>query len=97
VNELYAAIGAFIVGSGLNLYWDILKPVLSEIWSVPTDGVAWKMRQSLIAAAWSVWDMLKSAYKRGLLDAIISIIVKLIRAKLGVPVAIKRVGAVFNK
>jgi hypothetical protein len=55
------------------------------------------MRQSLIAAAWSVWDMLKSAYKRGLLDAIISIIVKLIRAKLGVPVAIKRVGAVFNK
>jgi hypothetical protein len=96
MDALWIAIGAVAV-TLLNLYWDILKPVLADIWAVPADGVAWKLRQSLIAAAWSVWDMLKAAYKKGLLDAIITIIVKLIRAKLGIPTAANKVSAAFNK
>jgi len=91
MDELYAAIGAFIIGSGLNLYWDILKPVLSEIWAEQADGVAWKLRQSLIAAAVSVWDMLKAAYKKGLLDAIISILIGIIKRKLGIPAAVRTI------
>ena len=88
MDALWIAIGAVAV-TLLNLYIDILKPVLADIWSVPADGVAWKLRQSLIAAAWSVWDMLKAAYKKGLLDAIISILVGIIRRKFGIPAALK--------
>lgn len=94
MDALYAAIGAFIVGSGLNLYWDILKPVLSEIWAEAGSSFWWKLRCSLISAGESVLEMIKQAYKRGLLDAIISIIVKLIRAKLGVPTAMRKAGMI---
>jgi len=94
MNELYAAIGAFLVGSGLNLYWDILKPELTEIWSVPADSFWWKVRESLIIAVYSVWYTLKAAYQQGLLDAIISIIVKLLRAKFGLPTAMRKAGLI---
>lgn len=94
MDALYAAIGAFIIGSGLNLYWDILKPMLAAIWSVKEDGIAWKLRSSLIAAGVAVWNMFVTAYKRGLLDAIITIIVKIIRAKLGIPTAMRKAGMI---
>ena len=86
MDALWIAIGA-IAGTLLNLYWDCLKPVLSEIWSEHTDGVAWKLRQSLIALVVSLWDMLKAAYKKGLLDAIISILTGIIKRKFGLPAA----------
>ena len=79
-SPLWIAIGA-VAWILFGLYWDCLKPVLFEIWSQHTDGVAWKLRQSLIAMVVSLWDMLKAAYKKGLLDAIISILVKIIRNK----------------
>jgi hypothetical protein len=94
LDILWAAIGTFIVGSGLNLYWDILKPMLAAIWSVKEDGIAWKLRSSLIAAGVAIWNMFVTAYKKGLLDAIISIIVKVIRAKLGVPTAMRKAGMI---
>jgi len=94
MNELYAAIGAFIVGSGLNLYLDILKPDLAFIWSVKEDSFWFKLRGSLIASVWAIKEMIVSAYKQGLLDAIISIIVKLIRAKFGVPTAMRKAGMI---
>jgi len=90
MDILWAAIGTFIVSSGLNLYLDILKPELAFIWSVKEDSFWFKLRGSLIASVWAIKEMIVSAYKQGLLDAIISIIVKLIRAKLGVPTAMAK-------
>ena len=95
-SPLWIAIGA-VAWILLGLYWDCLKPVLSEIWSEPADGVAWKLRQSLIAAAVSVWDMLKAAYKKGLLGAIISILIGIIKRKFGLPAAARAAGKVFKK
>jgi len=95
MNALWIAIGVVAV-TLLNLWWDLLKPELAFVWAVKADGFWYKVRGSLIAAAVAVWDMLKAAYKRGLLDAIISIIVKLIRAKLGIPTAARRVKAAFK-
>ncbi len=96
MDALWIAIGAVAV-TLLNLYWDILKPALSEIWSEQADGIAWKIRQSLIAAAWSIWDMLKAAYKKGLLDAIISILIGIIKRKFGIPAATKAAAKAFRK
>ena len=93
---LYAAIGA-IAWILLSLYWDIFKPKLVAIWAVKEDTFRWKLRGTLIAAVVNLWDTLKESYKRGLLDAIISIIVKIIRAKLGIPTAAHKVSAAFNK
>jgi hypothetical protein len=93
MDALWIAIGAVAV-TLLNLYWDILKPVLVGIWAVKIDGFWYKLRESLIAAVYAVWDMIASAYKQGLLDAIISIIVKLIKSKLGVPTAMRKAGMI---
>lgn len=93
MEALWIAIAAIGI-TLLNLYWDILKPMLAAIWSVKEDGIAWKLRSSLIAAGISVWNMLVTAYKKGLLDAIITIIVKLIRSKLGVPTAMRKAGII---
>lgn len=87
-SPLWIAIGAVAV-TLLNLYWDVLKVKLSAIWSVKEDGKAWKMRCSLIALGLALWDMLKAAYKKGLLDAIISILVGILKCKLGIPAAVK--------
>jgi hypothetical protein len=75
----------------LNLYWDILKVKLGAIWSVKEDGTAWKLRCSLLALGLAIWDMLKAAYKKGLLDAIISVLVGIIKRKLGLPAAARAV------
>ena len=96
MDALYIAIGVIAI-TLLNLYLDTLKPMIAAIWAVNADPFFWKVRGSLLALGIAVWNTLKAAYKKGLLDAIISIIVKLIRAKLGVPAAAKRVGKAFNK
>jgi hypothetical protein len=87
-SPLWIAIGAIAV-TLLNLYWDCLKPRLQVIWAVTTDGAAWKLRCSLIALGLALWDMLKAAYKKGLLDAIISIFIGIIKRKFGIPAAAK--------
>jgi hypothetical protein len=93
MDALWIAIGAVAV-TLLNLYWDVLKPELAKAWKVAGANVAWKIRYSLKVAVVAVWEMIKQAYKRGLLDAIISIIVKLIRAKLGIPTAMRKAGMI---
>ena len=93
---LYAAIGAVVLVL-LNLYWDIFKPKLAAIWAVKEDSFRWKLRGTLIAAVVNVWDTLKESYKRGLLDAIIALIIKIIRAKFGIPTALRNVSAAFNR
>jgi hypothetical protein len=88
------AIGATLV----NLYIDVLKPMLVAVWSEKEDTFRWKLRGSLLAIfGYAVWDTLKAAYKKGLLDGVIGVHIGIIKRKFGVPVAIKRVGAVFNK
>lgn len=87
-SALWIAIGAVAV-TLLNLYWDILKPMLAAIWSVKEDGVAWKLRCSIIALGLALWDMLKAAYKKGILDAIISILIGIIKRKFGLPATVK--------
>jgi hypothetical protein len=77
----------------LNLYVDILKVKLGAIWAVKSDGIAWKLRCTLIAVAVSVWDMLKAAYKKGLFDVIISVLIGVIKRKLGLPAAARAVKA----
>lgn len=95
-SPLWIAIGAVAV-TLLNLYWDCLKPRLLAIWAVKTDGVAWKLRQSLIALGLALWDMLKLAYKKGLLDAIISILIGIIKRKFGLPAATRAAAKAFKK
>lgn len=92
---LWLAIGAVAV-TLLNLWWDCLKPQLAAIWAIKTDGVAWKIRCSIIALGLALWDMLKAAYKKGLLDAIISILIKIIKNKLTLAASTKT-KAVFQR
>ena len=93
MDALWIAIGAVAV-TLLNLYWDVLKPELAKAWKVAGANVAWKIRYSLKVAVVAVWEMLKLAYKRGLLDAIISIIVRIIKNKLGIPTAMRKAGLI---
>ena len=93
---LWLAVGA-VAMTLLNLYWDVFKPKLLAVWVVKEDTLRWKLRGTLIAAGISLCDMLKAAYKRGLLDAIISIIIKIIRARLGIPTAVRKASAVFKR
>ena len=88
-----AAIGATLA----NLYLDTLKPMLAAVWAVKADPFWWKVRGSLLALGITVWLTLKAAYKKGLLDAVISILIKIVKNKLGIPTAAKKVGAAFNK
>src|SRR5574343_1006625 len=92
---LYAAIGA-VAWVLLSLYWDIFKPKLVAIWAVKEDTFRWKLRGTLIAAVVNIWNMLKEAYKRGLLDAIISILIGIIKRKFGLPAAARKASAVFK-
>jgi hypothetical protein len=76
----------------LNLYLDTLKPMVAAVWAVKADPFWWKVRGSFIALFVAVWNTLKLAYKKGLLDAVISILIKIVKNKLGIPTAAKRVG-----
>ena len=94
---LWVAIGA-VAMTLLNLYIDVLKPKLVAIWAVKTDDFWYKFRCSFLAVfVDALFGMLKEAYKRGLLDAIIAIIVKIIRAKLGIPTAVKAAAKQVDK
>jgi hypothetical protein len=70
-----------------------LKPKLVTIWSSKDkrDNKWWKIRLSIIAAGVSIWEMFVTAYRKGILDAMISIIIKIIKTRLGIPTAIKAV------
>ena len=78
----------------LNLYLDTLKPMVAAVWAAKQDPFFWKVRGSLLALGIAVWLALKAAYKKGLLDGIISLLVKLVRARLGIPTAVRRVGLI---
>jgi hypothetical protein len=93
---LYAAIGA-VAWVLLSLYWDIFKPKLVAIWAVKEDTFRWKLRGTLIAAVVNLWDTLKESYKRGLLDAIISILIKMIKNWFGIPTAYRKASAALNR
>lgn len=84
----------FIGATLVNLYWDIFKPKLIAVWAVKEDTFRWKLRGTLIAAVVSIWDTLKAAYKKGLLDGVISVLVAIIKRKLGLPAAARRVGLI---
>lgn len=96
MDALWIAIGAIAV-TLLNLYWDILKPALTVIWSDKINEFWWKLRESFIAIWLSIWVMLKQAYKKGILDAVISVIVKIIKSKLGFPTATRKMNTFINK
>ena len=87
-----AAIGVTLA----NLYLDIYKPLIADIWG-QNDPFWWKVRASFIGAFVCIWDTLKAAYKKGLFDIVISILIKIIKNKLGIPTAAKRVGKALKK
>ena len=88
-TALWIAIGAVAI-TLLNLYWDCLKPRLLAILSNKEDDFWYKARGVFLAVfVYALWDMLKAAYKKGLLDAIISILIGIIKRKFGLPAAVK--------
>ena len=90
MKALYYAIVAVAV-TLLNLYWDILKGRLAAIWAAKDGNFWWNVRCSLIATCSAAGDMVLAVYKKGLFDAIISIIIKLIKGKLGIPAMVKAI------
>jgi len=93
LTALWVAITAIAI-TLLNLYCDVLKLRLSVIWAVKDDSVAWKLRCSLIALGLALWDTLKAAYSNGLLDGVISVLIAIIRRKLGIPTAMRKAGMI---
>lgn len=75
----------------LNLYLDTLKPMVAAVWAVKADPFWWKVRASFLALFIAVWNTLMAAYKKGLFDAIISLVIKLIKGKMGIPAMAKAI------
>lgn len=81
-----------------SIYLDILKPMLIAVWAEKEDTFRWKLRGSILAIfGYAIWDTLKAAYKQGLFGAIISVLIAIVKSKLGIPAAVKMAGKAFKK
>lgn len=77
-----------------SIYIDVLKPMLIAVWAEKEDTFRWKLRGSILAIfGFAVWDTLKAAYKQGLFGAILSVLIAILRRKLGIPAMARAVKA----
>lgn len=78
-----------------SIYLDVLKPMLVAVWAEKEDTFRWKLRGSILAVfGFAVWDTLKAAWKQGLFGAIISVLIAILRRKLGIPAAMRKAGII---
>ena len=78
-----------------SIYLDILKLMLVAVWAEKEDSFRWKLRGSILAIfGFAIWDTLKAAWKQGLFGAIISLLIAILRRKLGIPAAMRKAGII---
>ena len=78
-----------------SIYVDVLRPMLVAVWAEKEDSFRWKLRGSILAIfGFAIWDTLKAAWKQGLFGAIISLLIAILRRKLGIPAAMRKAGII---
>lgn len=87
-NENSKVIIPIVVALGV-LYWATLQKAWAEIWSKKEDGTWWKLRCSLIAIGTCLPACVVAIWKQyG--GAIIALILKLIKVRLGIPAGLNK-------
>jgi len=70
-------------------YWPTLKAKVVQVWSIPEDRFWWKVRSSFLAVFISAWPCLMLVWQNyG--DTIIKFVITVIRARFGVPYAMRK-------
>jgi hypothetical protein len=95
ISQIWVIVVPFLTLAAV-FYWSALRQKIALIWAHATDNFWWKVRCSLLACFTSVWPAAKTAFKDFPIGTLLNLLIRIVKARLGIPAAYKQVGKIFK-